>query len=115
MADYKLTNYQLEVVQKRTQSDSPYEVLLVALEMVNKSGNKDIRSYELWEDDVYNFETLKEIISNGLKEALAKNIKIGVSDFVERFYVTLTLPSRSNDTRQKRETHRFSARKQKKH
>ena len=112
MADYRLISYQLKPVQKQTQEGHPYEVLLLALKMENGSGNEDVRAYMLCGDIVYNIETLKNVISNGLEDALEKNMKIGISDYEERTYVTLTLPSRSNTSNQKRTNYRITAHKQ---
>ena len=90
MANYKLINYNL---MQGTTSNG-INCLVLELEIDNSNGNIDKRSYTLLADDNYtSLQTIDGIVRTGLTEAKTKGLKIGVSDFEARFYVTLSLPS----------------------
>lgn len=108
MADYKLIDYNL------TQgTNNGINCLVLELEMENSNGNIDERSYTLHDDDNYpSLQTIDGIVRTGLTEAKTKGLKIGVSDFEARFYVTLSLPSSNPQSRRSKEDYRFTAHKQ---
>ncbi|MGP5327788.1 hypothetical protein [Vreelandella titanicae] len=109
MANYKLIDYNL---MQGTTSNG-INCLVLELEMENSNGNIDKRSYTLLADDNYtSLQTIDGIVRTGLTEAKTKGLKIGVSDFEARFYVTLSLPSSNKQSRRSKEDYRFTAHKQ---
>lgn len=108
MAKYKLKNYTMSRVVIGTNPS--IEAVEITLEMENQNGNVDKRKYTLHTDTNYpSLESIERVIGNGLKEAIEKAVKIGVSDYPERAYVTITIPAQRPDARQKMEDHRLTA------
>lgn len=106
MAKYSVSDFNLT---KKTKPNT-FDYIELKLELLNSSGNPKKITYTLHGDENYKLHNIESIIKNGLQIAMDNMIKIEISEFLERDYMTLILPEFNNGKIVKK-PHRYTAHK----
>lgn len=106
MAKYTVSKFNLT---KKTKPNT-FDYIELKLELFNSSGNPKSITYTLHGDENYKLHNIESIIQNGLQVAIDNKIKIEISEYLERNYMTLTLPEFNNGKIVKK-SHRYTAHK----
>lgn len=90
MAKYKVLSYEHNI----RDNGNGYDNLYLSLKLQNAAGNPASREYRIAPDDNHrNLTLLTNTILNGLNLALQTGAKIELSEYAERMYLTLELPT----------------------
>ncbi len=89
MAKYKVEQFS----HKIKDNGNGYGNLFILCKLINASGNSATREYRICNDTVHpDLDYLTSIITNGFNKAKDEGLKIELSEFKERTYLSLTLP-----------------------
>lgn len=95
MAKYKVKKFD-HVIK---DNGNGYDNLYLSLTLENSTGNPAERKYRIYNDDVWtNLQALTDTIIRGFTFAKQTGTRIELSDFEERNYLSLVLPSAAGKT-----------------
>ncbi|CAE6924244.1 TPA: hypothetical protein ACHIYU_002615 [Pseudomonas aeruginosa] len=92
-----MAKYKVESFSSNTKDNgNGYLNIYVHCKLINSSGNPTFREYRVSPDDRHReLDVLDSLLASGFGYAVSTGAKVEISEYKERMYLLLTLPSES--------------------